>query len=182
MVELPEKLRNNLASCPRREKRNNSRERQRAHEIKKVQQWTNRHSYHTRNLDRLYFTVLVKIMTIREPREVWWRTRSWYHGTLGSICRKMRNQDSPCLHITKAECDSLLTSLWMLALNEESWLSIRRIISTIYIWLDVLLGALYSVSSNGINCLFIQTESKILNSNWRGKKLYLAMQEQLETG
>jgi hypothetical protein len=46
----------------------------------------------------------------------------------------------------------ILTILWMLALKDESWLSIRSIISKMYMWLDVLFEALYSVSRIGINC------------------------------
>jgi len=50
--------------------------------------WINKLSTlkHTRSLDRLYFTVLIRIMTIREPRDVRWRRCSWYHGMLGSTC------------------------------------------------------------------------------------------------
>lgn len=60
------------------------------------------------------------------------------------------------------------TILWMLELNDESWLSMRSTISIMYIWLDdVLLEALYSVSRMGINCpskyIFLYHRSLIWN-------------------
>ena len=59
-----------------------------------------------------------------------------------------------CIEIKSGWTDKILTILWMLALTEESWLSMRSIISNMYIWFDVLLDALYNVSKMGINCWF----------------------------
>lgn len=54
----------------------------------------------------------MRIMTIREPRDVWLRRRSWYQGTLGSIYinrDKNKKQDPLILNVELAiEISNLL--------------------------------------------------------------------------